>query len=133
MFHRLSIPKALPTLITKFGVVGLLSVAVYFLCLFLLENVIENTIVLTATCYLISMAFNYICQSTFTFETSPDSKSQTLRYIAMQLFCMAVNSGLMYGLVDLFGLNLFLSQVFTTGAVAALSFILSVCWVYRRT
>lgn len=119
--------------ITKFGLVGLSSVAVYFVLLALLRPVIPSTILLTATAYVGSAVFNFIFQSRVTFKTNDYSKSTLLKYIIMHIICMGINSSVMYLMVDITQINIWISQIFTTSIVAGVSFILSYRWVYKTS
>ena len=115
----------------RFGVVGLGSIGVYFAFLFVLRPVVPETVTLTALCYVLSTVFNYLLQSTFTFGAKASRLGSMLRYIAMHGFCIFINSGLMYVLVDLLGHPLYLIQLGVTCIVAAVSFLMSYVWVYR--
>ena len=115
----------------RFGVVGLGSVGVYFIALMLLRPVIESTIALTAAAYVISAVFNFMLQNFFTFRAAGVHLGKVVKYIGMHGICMIINSGLMYVFVDQWGQNLYLSQIATTGVVAAVSFVLSYSYVYK--
>ena len=117
---------------TKFGVVGLLTIGVYFAALFALEPLIQSVIILTASAYVLSGIFNYTFQSRITFRATSLDRGNVLRYLIMHAFCMGLNSLLMFILVSLLLLNLYISQLFVTFVVAATSFTLSKLWVYQN-
>lgn len=117
-------------LLIRFGVVGLGSIAVYFLVLYLLNGKIADTIILTGVAYVTSAVFNFVLQNYFTFKAKGVGAGRVLKYVLMHLLCMTINSGLMYVLVDVAGNNLFVSQLFVTGIVAGVSFGLSYFVVY---
>ncbi len=114
----------------RFGLVGAGSILVYIAVLVALRPLFESTLVLTATSYVASAAFNYTLQSAFTFRTRVADLRSTWRYIVMHGVCMAMNSLLMFGLVDQLGYGIAHSQVATTTVVAVTSFIFSYLWVY---
>lgn len=119
-------------LTVRFGLVGLGSVGVYFIALFLLHPVIDNTITLTGTAYVISAIFNFILQNFFTFRAEKIHSGKVVKYILMHGLCMVINSTVMYLLVDQAGQNLYVSQAITTAIVAAVSFALSSLYVYKE-
>ncbi len=123
--------RRLGWLATKFGMVGIASSGVYFLCLFLLRPVVTSTIALTATSYVVSAVFNFLAQSSFTFRVNA-SQSSLARFVAMHGMCLVTNSALMHLAVDVLGQGLFLSQVAVSLFVAMLSFLLASLWVFRQ-
>lgn len=116
--------------IVKFAVVGLLSVAIYFVFLFFLEPVFSNYAVLGAVCYTLSMIFNYFAQKLFTFQQTGQHKRALSRYAAMHLLCMGINSLGLTLLVGQAAMNLYFAQLIVTGVVVAISFVLSNTWVF---
>mgnify|MGYP003578272526 CR=1 FL=1 len=69
-------------LVTRFGLVGVASAAVYFVCLFLWRPFVTDTILLTAISYVVSAVFNFLAQSRFTFKVNA-GQSSLARYAAM--------------------------------------------------
>ncbi|WP_157994794.1 GtrA family protein [Paracoccus tegillarcae] len=115
----------------RFGLVGLGSVGVYFIALYLLRPLLDSTIALTAAAYVISAVFNFILQNFFTFRGGAVHSAKVVKYMLMHILCMTINSSAMYLLVDIAGQKLYLSQLITTGIVAIVSFVLSSRYVYR--
>lgn len=119
--------------ILRFVIVGASSTLLYFALLWALKGAIASTPVLTAICYMLSMAYNYLVQSWFTFQFKAHTRKSVSRYFVMQASAMVVNSGVMTLLVDGIGMSLFVAQVFVTGCVAIMVFLTSKHWVYRVT
>lgn len=115
----------------RFIAVGLSSTAFYLAALWALGRWIHSLIILTALCYLLSMACNFVLQSTFTFRAGPPTRHALLRFGTMHLLAMAGNSGLMYLLVSDWRIPLFGAQVAVTGVISVCIFIVSKTWVYR--
>ena len=115
---------------TKFGLVGVVTVGVYFAVLALARPVVPGVVALSLLAYVVSAVFNFAAQASFTFGARPDG-TRLKRYIAMHILCMGLNSGLMYLLVERAGLGLYGAQLLVTGVVAVTSFLLSRAWVYR--
>lgn len=114
----------------RFGVVGLSSIAVYFVILWALRPVITPIAVLAAVAYLGSMVYNYVVQARVTFRTSAADGGTVVRYLGMHGLCLAINSAGMYVLVERMGSGVWLSQLAVTVIVAGISFALSYLWVY---
>ena len=117
--------------IISFILVGATSTGMYFLLLWALRGSISSTMLLTACCYGISMVYNYILQSWVTFRSGPPTRRSMSRFVAMHASAMALNSGLMAGLVDGLHLPLYLTQVGVTLFISAMIFVVSKYWVYQ--
>jgi len=122
---------SLVALAFRFGVVGLGSVSIYFIALYILRPLIDSTIGLTAAAYVISAVFNFTLQNFFTFRAQGVHIGKVIKYLAMHGICLTINSGLMYIFVDLAGQNLYLSQLVTTSLVTVVSFLMSYNFVYK--
>ncbi len=116
----------------RFALVGLATVGVYFAVLALLQPVIPQIVILSATAYIVSALFNYILQARVTFGAHFSDTGTVARYITLHMICLTVNSSFMFLFVAVFGINIFLAQCFVTGIVACTSFTLSYLWVYKR-
>lgn len=119
--------------IGRFALVGLSSTGLYFALLWGLRGAIGSVPVLAAVCYAISMVYNYVLQSWFTFRAGRPTGRSVLRFVAMHLGAMALNSALMAGLVEGIGAPLFAAQVVVTGIVSVLVFLVSKHWVYAAS
>ena len=117
--------------ILSFVLVGASSTGLYFLLLWTLRGSIPSTLLLTACCYGISMVYNYILQSWVTFRSGPPTRRSMSRFVVMHASAMALNSGLMAGLVDGLHLPLYLTQVGVTLFISAMIFVVSTHWVYQ--
>ena len=117
--------------ILSFVLVGASSTGLYFLLLWSLRGSIASTLLLTACCYGISMIYNYILQSWVTFRSGPPTRRSMSRFVVMHASAMALNSGLMAGLVDGLQLPLYMTQVVVTFFISAMIFVVSKHWVYQ--
>lgn len=125
MIHRDDIGR-----FARFALVGGLSTGIYFGLLLLLRDVIASTLVLAGVCYALSMALNYVAQSTFTFRAGRPSRRAARRFVVMHAGALAFNAGAMGALVDLAGAMLLPSQVLVTGVLAVSTYLASKHWVY---
>jgi len=115
----------------RFSAVGGSSVVVYFIALAILRNFIDNTILLTFLCYLLSAIYNFILQSTFTFKARDIRGGTVARFGVMHGAAMAANSAAMYLLVDIFLLPLYGAQFLVTACITVAVFSASKYWVFR--
>ncbi|MDQ7263611.1 GtrA family protein [Paracoccus sp. PS-1] len=118
--------------VLRFVLVGASSTGLYFLLLWLFRDRVESIILLTSFCYAVSMVYNYALQSWLTFRAGPPNLRSMLRFLAMHLTAMALNSLMMAALVDGLGAPLFPAQILVTAIISAMIFLVSKHWVYRR-
>ncbi|MET0249979.1 MAG: GtrA family protein [Sphingobium sp.] len=116
--------------IFRFALVGLSSTAIYFVLLWGLRDAIGSVIILTAVCYLVSMVYNFVLQSAFTFRAGPPTRHAVLRFALMHCMAMGINSASMAGLVTGLHMPMFAAQVVVTALVSILVFLASKHWVY---
>ncbi len=115
---------------TKFGIVGLTTVGLYFVVLVLARPFIANVVLVSLFAYVVSTVFNFAAQATFTFGSTPTG-IHLMRYMLMHLLCMAINATLIHTLIERMGAAFYPAQILVTFVVAGTSFILSRLWVYR--
>jgi putative flippase GtrA len=114
-----------------FLAVGASSAALYFLLLWAMQPWIAGTILLTAVCYTVSMAYNFLLQSALTFRSAAPDRKNVLRFVIMHLAALSLNSLSMWGLVDGLSLPLIASQLLVTASITVFVFLASKHWVYR--
>jgi putative flippase GtrA len=119
--------------IIRFAVVGLSSTGVYFGLLWALRGLVPSVLLLTALCYLASMVYNYVLQSFFTFKAGRPTRRTLVRFVLMHMLAMALNSGLMEGLVNGLRIPMFVAQIAVTGLISVMVFLISKHWVYHQT
>jgi len=115
--------------IARFGVVGLLSVGIYML-LFALITLWVQPMPASILAYLLSMLVNFVLQSRFSFRQPALSRSSAVRFVLMHLFCMSLNSSLLWLATEPLGLPTMLSQATIVVFIAGLSYQISRFWVY---
>ena len=115
---------------TKFGAVGLTTVAIYFVVLALARPFVPNIVILSLLAYVVSAVFNFAAQARVTFGAALTG-TRLRRYIQMHLLGMALNATLIYTLVEMIGLGFYPAQILVTVIVAGTSFVLSRLWVYK--
>jgi putative flippase GtrA len=115
----------------RFGIVGFLSVAIYFAFMYLLRGIIAHTGLLAAVCYGLSMVANFLMQSQFTFRSPLREAGIMRRYLMMHGLALALNSLAVMVLVDGFALPLFIAQAYVTLFLVLFTFLMSQFWVFR--
>ncbi|SFU12662.1 GtrA family protein [Sedimentitalea nanhaiensis] len=115
---------------TKFGLVGLTTVGLYFIVLALARPFIANVVILSLFAYVASAAFNFVAQARVTFGSTPTG-TRLVRYILMHLLCMGMNATLIYTLIERMDMGFYPAQILVTVIIAGTSFVLSRLWVYR--
>lgn len=121
--HRAELTRVL-----RFGLVGLASTALY-MGLFALLLLIMPPVPASVLAYAISAVANFVVQSRFTFR-APLHAAGAVRFICMHLFCMGVNSSLLWIATSPLQLPPIPSQLVITLFVAGLSYLISKYWVY---
>lgn len=117
--------------VVRFAIMGLASTGLYFALLLALQPAIASVTLLTAVCYALSMAANFVAQGMFTFQVKRLSGRQLRRYLMMHGAALLMNSAAMGFLVNSLNLPLILSQIFVTGCITVFTFTVSKTWVYR--
>lgn len=115
--------------IIRFGLVGLLSTGIY-MGLFALITRLLPPVEASVLAYALSALVNFVMQSRFTFRQQALSGSSAVRFVAMHLFCMVVNSSLLWLATGPLGQPAMLAQTVIVIFVAGLSYLISRFWVY---
>lgn len=123
--HRAELTRVL-----RFGIVGLASTALY-MGLFTLLLQLMPPVPASVLAYALSAVANFIVQSRFTFR-APLHAAGMVRFICMNLFCMGVNSSLLWIATSPLLLPPIPSQLVITLFVAGLSYLISKYWVYAN-
>ncbi len=115
--------------IARFGAVGLLSTAIYMV-LFALVTLWLPPVPASVLAYVLSAIVNFVMQSRFTFRQASVSGTSAARFVAMHLFCMGVNSSLLWVATGPLALPALPAQTVIVVFVAGLSYLISRFWVY---
>jgi putative flippase GtrA len=115
--------------IARFGAVGLLSTAIY-MGLFALVTLWLPPVPASVLAYVLSALVNFVMQSRFTFRQATVSGSSAVRFVLMHLFCMGVNSSLLWVATGPLALPALPAQTVIVVFVAGLSYLISRFWVY---
>lgn len=119
--------------VLRFGIIGLSSVGFYYALLIGFVELFNIPVLISAVlAYIISMIWNYWRQRSWTFKSDRDHRSAVPGYLVTHLIGMAINTLVLYLLIDFLVMHYILAQVFATCAVAAWSYLSLKIWVFRR-
>ncbi len=120
------------TQLVRFGAVGVLSTLIYF-ALFGVVSLIDGlpTWLRGALAYGPSIIANYALQRTFTFRSQRSHTKAGPRHLAVQLGGMAINSGLLWLLVDWWRLAYWPSQFGAFVVMTAWSYLGQRYWAFH--
>jgi putative flippase GtrA len=120
--------------IGRFGLVGILVVALdYAVFAALLWAAPESHLVANVAGKVAGAISGFVLHRRFTFKgTQRDgARQQAFSYALLFAFNLCMSTGLLWLLVDFFGLNIYWSRLFVDGLVVVTSFTGSRLWVYR--
>ena len=109
----------------KFGLVGVLNTLINWIIFAVLNFV--------GVYYIIATINSYIWNSRWVFKyKGEDKKETTTKFILLNLVGIALNTMILYLLVDLIGLNKLIALVITTVIVMVINYIVNKIWVFKE-
>ena len=82
-------------------------------------------IVATSVGFCLAVIFNYLAQYYWTFKPTGSHKRFILRFLGVTIITLNINTGLFWFLTEFQNLPYIVSQVFATGAVFLLNFVIN--------
>lgn len=117
----------------KFGLVGVLNTLINWIIFALLNFVGVYYIVANVIAYAIATANSYIWNSKWVFKyNGKDKKETTAKFIILNLIGLALNTAILYFLVDILSLNKLVGLVITTAIVMIINYIVNKIWVFKE-
>ena len=90
-------------------------------------------IVANVIAYVIATANSYIWNSKWVFKYNGENKKETTaKFVILNLIGLGLNTGILYLLVDMVGLNKLIALVITTGIVMIINYIVNKIWVFKE-
>ena len=86
--------------------------------------------VASGAAFLVSFAYAYPMQRSWTFGSRHEHRGTFPRYLAAQVFCLALSALLSQALVATWGAQPFVMASLTAGVVSIVSFVLTRFWVF---
>lgn len=117
----------------KFGLVGVLNTLINWIIFALLNFIGVYYIVANVIAYVIATANSYIWNSKWVFKYNGENKKETTaKFVILNLIGLGLNTGILYLLVDMVGLNKLIALVITTGIVMIINYIVNKIWVFKE-
>ncbi|PWJ90462.1 putative flippase GtrA [Mesorhizobium loti] len=125
-----ALPTFVQTRLFRFLTVGVGAALLFFVLSWLLVSLGLSPFIGSVVAYAIAVVVAYSAQRGWTFGGQHDHVSAMPRYLALQLGC-ALFSGLVSHLaVTRFGLSALAMSALTTVAAGAVSYVMSLLWVF---
>ena len=117
----------------KFGLVGVLNTLINWIIFTMLNFMGVYYIIANVIAYVIATINSYTWNSRWVFKyNGKDQKETTTKFILLNLAGLALNTMILYLLVDLIGLNKLISLVITTVIVMVINYIVNKIWVFKE-
>lgn len=117
----------------KFGLVGVLNTLINWIIFAVLNFVGVYYIIANVIAYVIATINSYTWNSRWVFKyNGKDQKETTTKFIVLNLVGLALNTIILYLLVDLIGLNKLIALVITTVIVMIINYIVNKIWVFKE-
>ena len=119
--------------IVKFLGVGAIATATqYVLLILFVEFSLLDPVASSAISYSISSVFNYFTNYYITFTSEAKHRVAGMKFVAIVLIGLALNTALMYVMVTMFYLQYILAQIITTCIVLVWNFLSHKYWTFVR-
>ena len=119
--------------LVRFGLVGVLSNAVYVCALILLRRWTLPWWLATGAAYATSMLVNYVAQRAFTFRSARPHHQAGGRYLVLMLSCLVLNSCLMEIFMSQGLLHPVIAPAIALVIVTAISYLGQKRWVFQAS
>lgn len=117
----------------KFGLVGVLNTLINWIIFAVLNFVGVYYIVANVIAYAIATANSYIWNSKWVFKyNGKDKKETTIKFVILNLIGLALNTVILYFLVDILLFNKLIGLVITTVIVMVINYIVNKIWVFKE-
>ena len=117
----------------KFGLVGVLNTLINWIIFAVLNFVGVYYIVANVIAYAIATANSYIWNSKWVFKyNGKDKKETTIKFVILNLIGLALNTAILYFLVDVLLFNKLIGLVITTVIVMVINYIVNKIWVFKE-
>jgi putative flippase GtrA len=115
----------------KYGVVGCVSILIYYLSVFVLVELLgKDPLFGTAISFIIMSYFSFLLNRKFTFG-SDFSYTKLLRFLAVSAIGFTLNFLIMYLVVNVLSLHYSIGEVVTTLVIPIINFILNNYWTFK--
>ena len=123
-----------PTIVrlSKFGIVGLLGTAVYYIALWTMVEILHvPVLVATSMAFLLVALENYALHYAWTFKSTNRHTTALPKFLLMNVVGFFINFGIMFAGVEKMALNYLVVQAVAIIVVVCWNFLLSSIWIFR--
>ncbi|KAB7672610.1 GtrA family protein [Bacillus sp. B1-b2] len=116
----------------KYSFVGIITTAIYFLCVFLIVELGRFEPVLgSAIAFVVMTVFSFILNVRFTFGSNID-RQKVWRFSVVALIGFLLNILLLYLVVHILHLHYLIGEVVTILVIPTVNFLLNNYWTFQR-
>jgi len=116
----------------RFGIVGLLGTAVYYIALWtMVEELRLSVLVATSIAYPLVVLENYLLHYVWTFKSTIGHTVAFPRFLLMNVAGFFINLGIMFAGVEKLALNYLVVQAVAIIVIVCSNFLLSSIWIFR--
>jgi putative flippase GtrA len=127
------VPAKQVEMLIRFGMVGLLTAAIYALILVLaVESVGQSAAVGVAIAYVVAVGFNYWAHYVWTYRTDQPHRSTGPRYVILVIMVFCINVIATAFLPEMLGVSYGIVQGLLAVIAAAITFAAQSAWVFSR-
>lgn len=116
----------------RFLVSGGSAAAVEFFVFIFLLGWINNTFAVNSISFLCGLMVSFSLNRKWVFESDANVKRQFVEYFALALINMLLSGGLVYLLVDVWGLAAWAGKIFVMGAIACNNYFLFSKFIFKK-
>jgi len=119
--------------LTKFGIVGAITAAIYFLVMWIANSLIGLHYIISITAaYITSTTFHFLANRHFTFSATGDSHgNQLLRYLVMWVVNYVITLVIVSFCVKNLGLSPYIGVCVSVAVTVVTGYLFSRFWVFR--
>ncbi|MFT3741753.1 MAG: GtrA family protein [Gammaproteobacteria bacterium] len=117
----------------RYNLVGIVGTLIYLAILFsLVEFLHWDPVVSTVIAFIVNVIFNYILNYLWVFESTRKVSDTLLRFSAVSLIGLIMNTGIMYSVVHILVWPYYWGVIFSTIVTPLTNFLLHHFWTFRR-
>ena len=114
-----------------FALVGAINTGFSFIIYILLLRLDLYYILASILAYIAGIAVSYLLNTKFVFKEEKTIKNLS-KFVSVYLTALAINTGLLYALVNLIGFNPVLGQIGVTCLVLFYNYVLQKLWTFKK-
>lgn len=116
----------------KFSMVGVVNTLVNWITFFILSNIGIYYIAANIIAYSIATTNSYFWNSKWVFKYEKGSTiKSSFKFILLNLFGLALNTSILYLLVDFLNLKKILALIIATGVTMIINYFINKLWVFK--